>query len=117
MSSFTESLFARLLRCLAQAICRHPKWFVYPQILLFVLSVFYTVHGLKLDMSRDNLVGAKKKYHQNYLKYRQEFPGQDELVVVVESMRSADDMRDLFRKEVKPRLAAWPEVGAFNQQI
>ena len=85
MSSFTESLFARLLRCLAQAICRHPKWFVYPQILLFVLSVFYTVHGLKLDMSRDNLVGAKKKYHQNYLKYRQEFPGQDELVVVVES--------------------------------
>ncbi len=40
-----------------------------------------------------------------------------ELVVVVESMRSADDMRDLFRKEVKPRLAAHPEIGAFNQEI
>ena len=40
-----------------------------------------------------------------------------ELVVVVESMRSEDDMRDLFRKEIKPRLAAHPEIGAFNQEI
>ena len=40
-----------------------------------------------------------------------------EIVVVVESMRSEDDMRDLFRKEVKPRLAAHPEVGAYNQEI
>jgi phosphomannomutase/phosphoglucomutase len=40
-----------------------------------------------------------------------------ELVVVVESMRSEDDMRALFRDEVKPRLAAYPEVGAYNQEI
>jgi phosphomannomutase/phosphoglucomutase len=40
-----------------------------------------------------------------------------ELVVVVESMRSADDMRALFREEVKPRLARRPEVGAYNQEI
>ena len=40
-----------------------------------------------------------------------------ELVVVVESMRSADDMRDLFHKEVKPRLAAHAGVGAYNQEI
>ena len=40
-----------------------------------------------------------------------------ELVVVVESMRSEDDMRDLFRKEIKPRLAAYSEIGAFNQEI
>jgi len=40
-----------------------------------------------------------------------------ELVVVVESMNSEDDMRDLFRNEVKPRLAAHPEVGAYNQEI
>jgi phosphomannomutase/phosphoglucomutase len=40
-----------------------------------------------------------------------------ELVVVVESMRSEDDMRDLFRHEVKPRLAAHAEVGAYNQEI
>ncbi|MGI9170807.1 MAG: phosphomannomutase/phosphoglucomutase [Caulobacteraceae bacterium] len=40
-----------------------------------------------------------------------------ELVVVVESTASADDMRALFREEVKPRLARRPEVGAYNQEV
>ena len=40
-----------------------------------------------------------------------------ELVVVVESQQSADDMRALFHQEVKPRLARRPEVGAYNQEI
>ncbi|MBI1339820.1 phosphomannomutase/phosphoglucomutase [bacterium] len=40
-----------------------------------------------------------------------------ELVVVVESMTGEDDMRTLFRSEVKPRLAAFSQVGAYNQEI
>ena len=40
-----------------------------------------------------------------------------EMVVVVESTRSEDDMRALFREEVKPRLAKHAEVGAYNQEI
>jgi phosphomannomutase/phosphoglucomutase len=40
-----------------------------------------------------------------------------EMVVVVESTQSADDMRALFREEVKPRLAKHPEVGAYNQEV
>jgi phosphomannomutase/phosphoglucomutase len=40
-----------------------------------------------------------------------------EIVVVVESTQSEDDMRALFRQEVKPRLAKRPEVGAYNQEI
>ena len=40
-----------------------------------------------------------------------------EMVVVVESMSSADDMRALVREEVKPRLARHPEVGAYNQEV
>jgi len=40
-----------------------------------------------------------------------------ELVVVVESMASEDDMRDLFHKEVKPRLAKYSEIGTYNQEI
>ncbi|MEO0755174.1 MAG: phosphomannomutase/phosphoglucomutase, partial [Pseudomonadota bacterium] len=40
-----------------------------------------------------------------------------ELVVVVESMTSEDDMRALFREEVKPRLAKYSEIGAYNQEI
>ena len=40
-----------------------------------------------------------------------------EIVVVVESTRSEDDMRALFRQEVKPRLAKRAAVGAYNQEI
>jgi phosphomannomutase/phosphoglucomutase len=40
-----------------------------------------------------------------------------EIVVVVESTQSDDDMRALFREEVKPRLAAHKEVGSYNQEI
>ncbi|MBV8682332.1 MAG: phosphomannomutase/phosphoglucomutase [Caulobacteraceae bacterium] len=40
-----------------------------------------------------------------------------ELVVVVESTKSAEDMRELFHNEVKPRLAEHPAVGAYNQEI
>ncbi|HKR90524.1 MAG TPA: phosphomannomutase/phosphoglucomutase [Phenylobacterium sp.] len=40
-----------------------------------------------------------------------------EIVVVVESTQSDADMRALFREEVKPRLTAHPEVGAYNQEI
>src|SRR5207237_5033150 len=43
------------------------------------------VHWLQFDMSRNNLVGANKKYHQNFLRFKEEFPTQDDLVVVVES--------------------------------
>ena len=40
-----------------------------------------------------------------------------ELVVVVESMTSDDDMKALFREEVKPRLGKFAEVGKYNQEI
>jgi phosphomannomutase/phosphoglucomutase len=40
-----------------------------------------------------------------------------EIVVVVESTQSDDDMRALFHQEVKPRLANHPEVGAYNQEV
>ena len=40
-----------------------------------------------------------------------------EIVVVVESTQSEDDMRRLFREEVKPRLARRPQVGKYNQEI
>jgi phosphomannomutase/phosphoglucomutase len=40
-----------------------------------------------------------------------------ELVVVVESLSSAEDMRALFHAEVKPRLAQFAGVGAYNQEI
>jgi hopanoid biosynthesis associated RND transporter like protein HpnN len=110
VKSVADTFFARILRALARKVCRHPLWFVLPQILLFCVCVVYTVFRLQFDMSRDNLVGSDKKYHQVFMKYHTEFPGEDEFAIVVES-----DSMDLNRQFVE-RLAAklQPETNLFT---
>jgi len=73
------------LAWLARAIYRHRGLFFYPQLVLCALCVFYTVTHLNFDLRQDDLVGSDKKYHQNFLRFKKEFPTQDDLVVVVES--------------------------------
>src|ERR1035437_10731795 len=85
MTPFSDSVFARLLRRLARAVCQHPRWFIYPQIGLALAGVLYTADRLKLDMSRGHLVGTNLRQQRIYLKYRKEFPKEGELVVVVQS--------------------------------
>src|SRR6266446_9635535 len=80
-----DSMMARVLGWLAAVVIRYRRLILYPQLLLFVFCVVYTVKYLQFDTSRDNLVGSNKKYHQNFLKFKKEFPTQDDLVVVVES--------------------------------
>ena len=80
-----DSLMLRLLRLLVRAVIRHPRLFVYPQFVLVCVCVFVTVDRLKFDMNRNNLVGADKEYHRNFLTYAKEFHGQGDLVVVVQS--------------------------------
>jgi uncharacterized protein len=81
----TDSFLARLLARLASAVCRHPGWFFYPQIALFVGCVLYTVFFLQFDTSRDDLVGSNKTYQQNYLQFRKEFTQQSDLAVIIQS--------------------------------
>jgi uncharacterized protein len=81
-----DSLLARLLGKLAAAVCRHPRWFVYPQLALVLVSVAVTVAFLQFDMNQDDLVGPNLRYHRNFLALQKEFPQQgNDLVVVVES--------------------------------
>jgi hypothetical protein len=80
-----HSFLARQLARLAAGVCRHPRWFFWPQVALFAVCVAFTVRYLKADMNRDNLVGPNQKYHLDYLSFQQEFPQPDDLVVVVES--------------------------------
>src|SRR5215813_5591077 len=80
-----DSLIARFLAGLAAAVIRYRRLFVWPQVVLFVVCIIYTKNNLQFDTSRNNLVGANKPYHQNFLKFKKEFPTQDDLVVVVES--------------------------------
>ncbi len=81
----SESIFGRCLGALAKAACRRPGLFLYPQLVLAAACVIYTVRCLEFNTSRNDLVGANKKYHQNFLRFKKEFPTQDDLVVVVES--------------------------------
>jgi len=110
VTSVADTFFARVLRAVARLVCRHPKWFVLPQLGLFAVCVAYTCFYLKYDPSQDNLVGADKKYHQVYMKFREEFPGEDELAVVVES----EDMER--NRQFVERLAArlQPETNLFT---
>ena len=87
MATPKQSFAERLLQWLADRVYQHPKWFVWPQVALFVVCVVYTVFCLGFSTKRNDLVGGDKKYHQNFLKYKKEFPRQDDLVVVVERDR------------------------------
>ena len=80
-----ENLAARVLGKLAWAVIHRRQWFFWPQIILFGLSILYTVKYLEFRTNRNDLVGSGKKYHQNFLAFKNEFPTQDDLVVVVES--------------------------------
>ncbi|HTB85909.1 MAG TPA: MMPL family transporter [Candidatus Sulfotelmatobacter sp.] len=82
-----DSFLARLLGRLAAGIIAHPRKFFWSQVVLFFLCVAYTAKFLQFDMSEDNLVSSKQKYHSNYLNYKKEFNSRDEddLVIVVES--------------------------------
>ena len=80
-----DSPVARFLAWLAGVVFCHPRLFLYPQLALFVLCIVYTVKYLEFDTSRNNLVGSNKNYHQTFLRFKNEFPTQDDLVVVVES--------------------------------
>jgi hypothetical protein len=99
-----DTVVARVLAWLARAVYHHRWWFFYPQLVLFVLCVAYTVKNLQFDTNRSNLVGANKKYHQNYLRFKKEFPTQDDLVVVVESEDPNKNRQ--FVERLGPRLEA-----------
>src|SRR5438552_2721575 len=109
MQASTDSVAVRVLRWLSNVVYRYPRLIFYPQLLLFVVSIVYTVERLEFDTSRDNLVGAEKQYHQNYLRYKKEFIAQDELVAVVES----EDMEKnrQFVERLGARLAAETNLG------
>lgn len=75
----------RFLHILSDWVINKPRTIVIPQILLCVVSIFYTVTELDFSTERNDLVGSDKKYHQIFLKLLEEFPQEDDLVTLVES--------------------------------
>lgn len=80
-----DSFLARWLGRMASAICRHPGWFFWPQIILLIASIAYTVGYLQFDTNSDNLISGDALYQHNLLAFQKEFPLPDDLVVVVQS--------------------------------
>ena len=76
---------SKLLAKTANWTMLYPKRIVVAQLLLAVVSIWYTVEYLQFSTNRNELVGEDQKYHQIFLKYQEEFPNQDDIVVVVES--------------------------------
>src|SRR5215213_5872848 len=92
MATELKSPSGRFLFWLAHAIYNHRAWFLYPQLILFLACILYSIpnagwphKGLQFLTSRNALVGGDKEYHRIFLEFRDEFPVQDDLVVVVES--------------------------------
>jgi uncharacterized protein len=85
MQPSEDTFVARCLRGLARAICRHPRWFLYPQLVLFLVAAVVTVRFLEFSTNRDDLVGADKPYHRNFLDYKENFRVENEIVAVAES--------------------------------
>ena len=108
----TDSFIARFLTWLIGVVLRHQRLFIYGQLVLFVLCILIAVKypGIQFDTSRNNLVGSNKKYHQTFLRFKEEFPTQDDLVVVVES-ENAEKNRQ-FVERLGARLEA--ETNLFH---
>ncbi|MGO8926632.1 MAG: MMPL family transporter [Limisphaerales bacterium] len=83
----TDNPVARFLAWLTGVVLRHQRLVLYGHLTLFAISILIAAKypGIVFDTSRNNLVGSNKKYHQNFLRFKREFPTQDDLVVVVES--------------------------------
>ena len=85
MKNLGDTVFARMLGWLADVVLRHPRWFIWPQLILAGVCILTAAIGLKFDTSRSNLVGGDKKYQRMFLEYRREFPACDDMVVIAES--------------------------------
>jgi hypothetical protein len=108
-----EPLVARLLRHWAAVVYAHRRLFFYPHLFLVAGSLYYTVTHLEFSTARNDLVGADKEYHRNFLAYKREFLAQNELVAVVESEDLEKNRQ--FVERLGARLAA--ETNLFTDVL
>ena len=86
MSEPKPSIAVRLLSRLASSLYRRRWLYVWPQLLLAFACVWITVFRLEFDTDRNALVGSEKEYHRNFLRFKAEFPAQDDLVAMLDCM-------------------------------
>jgi hopanoid biosynthesis associated RND transporter like protein HpnN len=85
MNEVKDTMAVRALRALSASVYWHRRMWVYPQIALFGLCIYYTITHLQFSTNRSDLVGSDKAYHKIFMEFKKEFPGQDDIAAVVES--------------------------------
>jgi uncharacterized protein len=118
MHESVDSITVRCLRWLARWVCAHPGWSAWPHLVMVGLAVAFTVRYLEFSVDRNDLVGADKEYHRNFLAYQREFQAQDELVVIVESEDTEKNRQ--FVERLGARLQNEPELFTdilFNNDV
>lgn len=100
MRPLHESGAEKLLHRLSDALQRRPWLFFLAQVLLLALCVAMATR-LELRTSRSDLVGADLEYYRNHLRFKKEFPAQDELVAIVESTQLRNNRQFVERLAVK----------------
>jgi len=98
----------RLLQRLAARIWRHPSWFIYPQLVLCGVSIFYAVLTLQFKTDTNDLVSPDVGYQKQWQALRDEFHVQDDMVTLVES-EDVEKNRQ-FIERLAARLEAEPEL-------
>jgi hopanoid biosynthesis associated RND transporter like protein HpnN len=100
----SSSLTVRALLWLADTVYRWRRVVVVPHLILFGLSVWYTVEHLQFTTDRSDLLDSRQKYHQMMIAYRDEFRAQDDLVTIVES--DEPERNRQFVERLAPKLEA-----------
>src|SRR5258706_6442866 len=75
----------RLLHRLADAIWRRPRWFVYPQLVIFAAAISYAAVFLGFRTDINDLVSSDTAYQRQWQALKDEFQLKENLVALVES--------------------------------
>jgi uncharacterized protein len=109
MKPLHESSAGRLLHSLGEAVFRHPRWFCYPQLLLTVACLGYTVATLRFSTDKHDLISVKESYWRQFLEFKKDFKIHENLFVLVES-ESREKNRE-FVERLAARLRTDPEFS------
>jgi hopanoid biosynthesis associated RND transporter like protein HpnN len=100
MKPLNETKTGRLLHALGDLVLRYPGWFCYPQLLLALVCLGYTVTTLQFSTDKHDLISTEESYWRQFLEFKRDFNIHEDLFVLVES-----DSREKNREFVE-RLAA-----------
>ncbi|MBM3463077.1 MAG: hypothetical protein FJX76_13320 [Armatimonadetes bacterium] len=75
----------RRMAALACFCDRHGLTIFLIGLVLCVVSVMVTVKGLGFEADRNALIGSQQPYYQEYMRYKREFPAEDDFVIIVTS--------------------------------